>query len=118
MKKAFLSFATFLCIQFLYAQTSDRWSVELNIGRYAQTMGLFDAERYTNGFSYINGFNVGYRPTERLQYFAGCRKFSARIDNGTGYTVEDNAVDGLELRTGLLFTPRPQRRLHLGYGLE
>jgi hypothetical protein len=119
MKKALLSIAILLCIHHSYAQNDyPCWSLEISIGRFAKTTGLFDPEYYFNSFSYLNGFNVNYRRSERLHYFAGCRKFSARIDNGTGYTVEDNAVDGLELRTGLLFTPRSQRRLHLGYGLE
>lgn len=118
MKKTLLAIAACLSIHLSYAQTDARWSVELSLGRYAKTTGLFGADRYSNTFAYINGFTIAHRRTERLQYFAGCRKFNARIKNGTGYTVEENAVNGLELRTGLLLTPRAHKRFFLGYGLE
>ncbi len=100
------------------AQIIDNFSVELNLGRYAKTTGLFEDGYYPNEFTYINGFNIGYTQTQNLSYFIGFRRVNSTINSGGGFTLETSAVSGMEFRLGAKFTHNRDRRFFLNFGME
>lgn len=65
------------------AQTENRWSLALNMGRYAKVVGMFDADQYVNKVSLITGFNIGYQHSKRVIFFVGFRNVGSSVCLGT-----------------------------------
>lgn len=102
----------------LNAQIVDKLSIELNIGRYSKETGLFNSGYYSNNLSYINGFNIGFNPIEKWQYYVGVRKLNSTIESGGGYTFESSKKEGFEFKIGAKILPRNENKVFLSYGLE
>lgn len=102
----------------LDAQIINNISVELNIGRYSKETGLFKSEYYSNKFSFINGFNIGFNPSEKWQYYLGVRKLNSTLESGGGYTTESSVINGVELKMGVKISPGNEKKVFLSYGLE
>jgi len=100
------------------AQIVDDLSIELNIGRYAKTVGLFYSDSYQNEFTYYNGFNISYSHTKKLDYFIGFRKVNSTVNSGGIEDLETSVVNGAEFRFGARFSANRDRRFYLIYGLE
>ncbi|MBK8445012.1 MAG: hypothetical protein IPL35_17140 [Sphingobacteriales bacterium] len=102
----------------LKAQIINKISVELNIGRYSKETGVFNSEYYSNDFSLINGFNIGFNPTEKWQYYLGVRKLNSTIESGGGFSFESSQINGLEFKIGAKISPRTDKKVFLSYGME
>ncbi|MDP1818010.1 MAG: hypothetical protein Q8K92_26395, partial [Leadbetterella sp.] len=102
----------------LNAQIIDKISVELNIGRYSKETGLFLSQDYSNKLSFINGFNIGFNPSEKWSYYLGVRKLNSNIESAGGYTNESSVVNGFEFKMGVKISPGNEKKVFLSYGLE
>ena len=100
------------------AQIVDNLSIDLNIGRFAKTVGLFDSDSYQNEFTYYNGFNISYSHTKKMNYFIGFRKINSTINSGGVDHIETSVVNGLGFRFGARFSASRDKRFYLNYGLE
>ena len=118
MKKILFLFFFVLLLKSLNAQISEKISVELNIGRYSKETGLFNSDYYSNKFSYINGFNIGFNPSKKWSYYLGVRKLHSIIESGGGFTFESSIINGVELKMGVKISPRNEKKVFLSYGLE
>jgi len=118
MKKILLLMITSILYGNLLAQTLNKLSIDLNIGRFSKEIGIFEAEYYSNEFSFINGFNIGYTSSEKWQHFVGVRKLHKNINSGDGFSLESSAINGVEFRVGTKLSPKNDKKVFLSYGLE
>jgi hypothetical protein len=118
MKKLKILIISLVVSNSISAQIIDNLSIELNIGRYAKTIGLFDSGYYPNEFTYLNGFNISYSQTQKMSYFIGFRRINSTVNSGGGFTLETSVINGMEFRFGARISPKRDRRLFLNYGLE
>ena len=102
----------------LSAQILDKLSIEVNLGRYAKTTGLFESGYYPNEFSYLNGFNIGYNQSEKLGYFIGLRRINSTINSGGGFTLETSTINGMGFRLGAKLSYNKDNRFFINFGLE
>ena len=113
MKKIIAAVITLLMTTVTHAQLIDRLSVELNLGRVARENGIFQNDYYQHKASFITGFTIAHHSSEKWQQYVGVRKLDANHVHGTGFTVEDNRINGFEFRLGTKFSPKSDKRFFL-----
>ncbi len=118
MKKISTLIITLAVYTSSYSQSADEISIDLNLVRFARTLGLFGVDHYRNEFTYLNGFSISYTPAKNLRYFVGLRRVNTTIDSGDGFTYETADINGLEFRAGVKFSSKRDKRVFLTYGLE
>ena len=101
-----------------YGQFVDRLSLELNLGRYAKTVGLFTEFDYSNDFTTISGVNINYSLSPKFDLFMGVRKFDVNIRGYGGEVYEETRSNGWEFRLGTKFSKGRHKRFFFSYGFE
>ncbi|NOZ45145.1 MAG: hypothetical protein GXO79_00010 [Chlorobi bacterium] len=101
-----------------YSQIENQLSVEINIGRFAKNIGIFESYKYSNEISYLNGLEIGYKIKPEQSYFFGVRKLNSKAGYGGGYSGEISNKRGVELDIGWEFLPNIEKRLNLSYSIE
>lgn len=118
IKKIWL-LAIFSCACFYgHSQSLDRFSLDLDIMRYAPVTGIANSQDYEKSFQFINGFTMNYQPSEKLNYKLGIRKLRTTLTNGGLYDYESTEVSDYEINTGLSYKLVDWGRLNLRLGLE
>ncbi len=121
MKKIILFVVILVSSYEINAQFLNKLSIDLNIARYSRENTLYNGDSYPNKMSYITGFNIGYKSSDKFRHYIGIRKIY--LDDqlytdclcGPYELVEKK---GIELNIGTKFSFRGNKRIFLGYGLE
>ncbi len=120
MKKILLFIVILSSAYQVNAQFLDKLSIDLNIARYSTENTRFSSN-YPNKMSYITGFSIGYKSSDKFRHYIGIRKIYINDRLFTGCpsgSYERFHKEGFELNIGTKVSFRSNKRVFLSYGLE